>query len=180
MVEIKEHIIYDLLKTKYDRLGIDFVILSIDEDYEGLGTHKMAVLTAFNILNDRFTEYDFSVDVRPDEMVARECSMDELLADPPEYYVTRPEGNRSFNIPEPTPYWYAFLEPPYGTHYLKSDFEEFNNVLFPDKNDVEVYRWNDDFSDYFDAGKEWWGTGLWTAFDKSGKTMIVIAASLTD
>lgn len=69
----------------------------------------------------------------------------------------RAKGNRCFGVPQPIPYWYAFLEPPYGVPYLTSDFIKFNDVLFPFKDETEVYRWNDDFSNYFDDGKEWWG-----------------------
>ncbi|MDO4492182.1 MAG: hypothetical protein Q4B85_14065, partial [Lachnospiraceae bacterium] len=57
-------------------------------------------------------------------------------------------------------------------------YNRFNSILFP--NDIEVFRWNDDFSDYFDAGKEWWGTGLWSAYDEITKEITVIGASLTD
>lgn len=114
-------------------------------------------------------------------MTATESNIDELLKLPPDdYYDSRPKANRCFSIPAPLPYWFAFLEPPQGTPYLKSDFIEFNNVLFPDRKDVRVYRWNDDFSDYFDAGKEWWGTGLWTVSDVKNKVIVVIGASLTD
>ena len=31
---------------------------------------------------------------------------------------------------------------------------KFIDVLFPNKEDTEVYRWNDDFSDYFDTWTE--------------------------
>lgn len=46
--------------------------------------------------------------------------------------------------------------------------------------DTEVYRWNDDFSNYFDDGKEWWGTGLWSAYDKTTGVFVIIGASQTD
>lgn len=102
MKEIQEHKAYELLKKQYEEILLDYVILSIDTDYEGIETHKKAVIEAFN------------------------------------------------------------------------------HVLFPDKEQSEVYRWNNEFSDYFDEGKEWWGTGLWTIFDKITGIMVVIGASLTD
>lgn len=114
-------------------------------------------------------------------MLGMKSSIEELLQLPTDsYYDSRPRRDRSYNIPSPIPYWFAFLEPPYGTPYLKSDFVEFNNILFPNREDTEVYRWNDDFSNYFDTGKEWWGTGLWTIFDKTTGLIVVIGASLTD
>ncbi len=142
--------------------------LSIDEN-------KCA--EAFGILNRRFAEYEYSVDIRADEMRAEVCSVDEFLQLPS---AERRRGERNYTAPTPIPYWYAFLEPPQGTPYLNSDFAAFNDVLFPNREDMEIYRWNDGFSDYFDVGKEWWGTGLWSAYDKKADIMVVIGASLTD
>lgn len=181
MTEIKDHIAYGLLETKYDRVCLDYVILKSDEKYEGADTHKKAVIMAFSILNKRFENYEFAVNLRPDEMIAEKVSISELLELPPDSYDTRnAKSERNYSIPAKIPYWYAFLEPPFGTPYQTSDFVLFNESLFPNKEGVEVYRWNDDFSDYFDAGKEWWGTGLWTVYDENTKTMVVIGASLTD
>lgn len=71
------------------------------------------------------------------------------------YYGTKPDGNRCVDILEPIPYWLAFLEPPYRVLYVADDFKKLNNVLFPFSDSLEVYRWNDDFSNYFEDGKEW-------------------------
>lgn len=184
MREIEEHKAYELLKSKYEKVSIDYVIMSIDMDYEGLETHKKAIIEAFQILNNRNTGEsgeNYKIALEEEKMKAMASSMDELLQLPnDDYYDNRPKGNRSFSIPDPLPYWFAFLEPPYGVPYQKSDFIDFNNVLFPNKDHSEVYRWNDEFSDYFDDGKEWWGTGLWTIFDHITGLMVVIGASLTD
>lgn len=176
MTEIKDHIAYELLNTEYERVCLDYVILSSEEKYEGLETHKKAVIEAFHILNKRFEGYDYSIDIRPDEMTAVKISMDVFLELPPDDF----EKARSYTVPAQIPYWYAFLSPPQGTPYKASDFIEFNKNLLPDAENAEIYRWNDDFSDYFDAGKEWWGTGLWSVFDKTSDTVVVIGASLTD
>lgn len=37
-----------------------------------------------------------------------------------------------------------------------------------------------DWSNYFDAGKEWWGTFYWTVFNKKNNTIMVLGASETD
>lgn len=44
----------------------------------------------------------------------------------------------------------------------------------------EIFRWSDDWSNYFDAGKEWWGTYFWTVYNKQNNTIIVLGASATD
>lgn len=184
MVELKEHKVYKMLDSTYEGIGPNYVILLSEEEYKGIETHKKAVIEAFNIFNTRTivgNNYNFKVTIEPEKMSASLCSIEELLQLPKDdYYNSRPKGNRCFCIPQPTPYWYAFLEPPYGVPYLTSDFIKFNDVLFPFKKDVEVYRWNDDFSNYFDDGKEWWGTGLWSAYDKTTRVFVIIGASQTD
>lgn len=183
MTEIKDHIAYKLLETKYERICLDYVILSLDGDYEGVQTHKRAVIEAFAILKKRFELDDCYLDmnVDPDKMLSAESSIDELLELPPDSFTGRiPKGEGNYSAPTPIPYWYAFLEPPFAVKYTAADFDDFNNNLFPNRDGMKVYRWNDDFSDYFEAGKEWWGTGLWTAFDENTKVMVVIGASLTD
>lgn len=43
-----------------------------------------------------------------------------------------------------------------------------------------IYQWSDDWSNYFDAGQEWWGTFFWTVYDTQRQTVAVIGASTTD
>lgn len=184
MKEIIEHKAYELLNSRYDEVAIDYVIMSSDAAYEGMDTHKKAIIEAFEILNKRYDNGNtdkYRIEFETEKMKAISCSMEDLLQLPDDdYYDNRSKRNRGFSIPDPIPYWYAFLEPPYGVHYLKSDFIDFNDVLFPNKNGCEVYRWNDAFSNYFDEGKEWWGTGMWTVFDSITGYIVVIGASLTD
>lgn len=184
MTEVKNHKVYELLKNKFEEICLDYVILTSEEEYEGENTHRKAVIEAFQILNTRHVvgnHYNYKINIETDKMRASRSSIEELLELPcDDYYDSRPSGNRCYTIPSPLPYWYAFLEPPYGTSYLKSDFIVFNQILFPNKEETEVYRWNDDFSNYFDDGKEWWGTGLWTIYDKKTRVYVVIGASLTD
>jgi len=184
MIELKEHAVYSMLNTAYDEVALDYVILHSEEEYAGAETHKRAVIKAFDIIRTRMTAEDgcaCKMNIEPEKMQSALCSIDQLLQLPEDdYYSSRPAGSRCYAIPYPMPYWYAFLEPPYGTSYLTSDFLHFNNVLFPNREDTEVYRWNDDFSDYFDAGKEWRGTGLWSAYDKNTGIFVIIGASETD
>lgn len=179
MREIREHEAYELLKNKYERVYLDYVIMSTDMNYEGLETHKKAVIEAFDILNAR-NEY-LHIEYEPGMMRAVPIGMDEFLETPQDdYYDNRSKKNRTIPVYDPIPYWFAYLEPPYGVPYLRTDFASFNNVLFPNRESCEVYRWNDEFSNYFDDGKEWWGTGLWTIYDNKSGLMVVIGASLTD
>lgn len=81
----------------------------------------------------------------------------------------------------------AFLKPPHS--FGKSNmtnfdigklFLEFNEFLFDDINKIIVYSWQTDCSNYFDTGKEWWGSFFWTVYNPTKKWYIGIAASTTD
>lgn len=75
----------------------------------------------------------------------------------------------------------AFLYPPHENGYTGKDFARVNAALFPNgTNELEVYEWDADWSDYFDEGKEWWGTLCLTVFDKTLERFTVIFASSTD
>ena len=43
-----------------------------------------------------------------------------------------------------------------------------------------MYEWTTDWSDYFDEGREWWGTLCLTVYDKTLGRFAVILASATD
>ncbi len=88
-------------------------------------------------------------------------------------------GNSNFSY---MTYWRAFSQPPYNIPYSKQDFRKINSLLFPIqfRNDLEIYCWNDKFSNYFDDGKDWWGTTLWSVYGKWTKRFVIVGASLSD
>ncbi len=66
-------------------------------------------------------------------------------------------------------YAYAFSEPPYGIQLKPQAF----NQLFLGLTDelfkgfsapITIWEWTTDWSNYFDAGHEWWGSHLWTVY----------------
>lgn len=79
----------------------------------------------------------------------------------------------------------AYLDPPYG---LSGSQAEQNDVFFqiidewleglPEASDI--YAWSPDCSNYFDAGKEWWGCYFWTVHPAGSDRIVVIAASSSD
>jgi len=80
----------------------------------------------------------------------------------------------------------AFFNPPHTFGHDRTNYEiglfflEFNNILFDDINKITVYAWSTDCSNYFDAGKEWWGSHFWTVHNPTKDWYIGIAASTTD
>lgn len=80
----------------------------------------------------------------------------------------------------------AFLEPPYSTRIGKAIyghgkfFLDFCDLLFSDLSKIEIYKWSVDCSNYFDAGKEWWGSHFWTVYNPVKNIYIGATASTTD
>jgi hypothetical protein len=79
----------------------------------------------------------------------------------------------------------AFLDPPYRLRIARSEattlFQGINRELFGGLTDELVVRsWPTDWSNYFDAGLDWWGTFYWTVYVGRTNRLIVIAASSTD
>jgi hypothetical protein len=82
-------------------------------------------------------------------------------------------------------YAHAFTDPPYSLAGSRQEvqrlFAEFARVFFDDFSpQLVVYSWTTDWSNYFDAGHEWWGSSLWTVFVPSKKRLIWVGASTTD
>ncbi|MBQ9359281.1 MAG: hypothetical protein IJT95_07035, partial [Abditibacteriota bacterium] len=75
----------------------------------------------------------------------------------------------------------AFLCPPWGSDHGERDFDRVNAALFPRGiSGLTAYEWTTDWSDYFDDGREWWGTLCLTVHDSLTDRFAVILASATD
>lgn len=80
-------------------------------------------------------------------------------------------------------YIHAFTDPPYG---LRCPDDEKLDIclqtmtrLFGDLSSFTIRKWSTDWSNYFDAGNEWWGAYLWTLVSDDGRGWWV-GASTTD
>lgn len=179
MKELVENEIYTILANEYSKLLLDYVLFSFNEEYCGQKSHKKAVIEAIAVFNARrrvgnsFEHPYFYVD--ESKMYCMKYSIKDF------FYDNDTWGNREFPYPYMT-YWRAFSEPPYPTPYSKEDFYKINSLLFPVqfRNDLEIFCWNDEFSNYFDDGKDWWGTALWSVYDKQAKRFVILGASLND
>jgi hypothetical protein len=78
------------------------------------------------------------------------------------------------------------LNPPYAlkcgdTIYEQGKyFIDFCQFLFTDLNNICIFKWGTDCSNYFDDGKEWWGTHFWTIYNPEKDWFIGVLASTTD
>jgi hypothetical protein len=80
-------------------------------------------------------------------------------------------------------YAYAFTEPPYSLRLTRRRvielFAEALHRFLPglDAPGTALYRWPTDWSSYFDAGREWWGSFAWTYGASSGEIVAVFAST---
>tara|TARA_R100001132_G_scaffold27455_1_gene33721 strand:- start:17013 stop:17204 length:192 start_codon:yes stop_codon:yes gene_type:complete len=63
---------------------------------------------------------------------------------------------------------------------LRELFDKFLNVIICGSEDSIIFQWPTNWSNYFEAGDEWWGSFLWSVSNPDGNQIVVIAASTTD
>ncbi|MBO7519383.1 MAG: hypothetical protein J6T73_01275, partial [Clostridia bacterium] len=161
---VAEDPFYGIIAEYPDRVT-DFCIVKENVGYRGYQSHWRALKSACKILffDEGETIWDYDIG----NADGAEISVSEFLAPA--------ARGKKLN------YRGAFLHPPFGDCYTDSDFERINAVLFPNGTDnLEIYKWTTDWSDYFDDGHEWWGALCLTVYDKSLDRFAVILASATD
>jgi len=94
-------------------------------------------------------------------------------------------GPSSWSIPTVDGYKTAFFHPPYGLQGSASAnaelFAAINRyVLGAELKDAEIFSWSTDWSNYFDAGNEWWGAFYWTIRPIDSEWIVAVGASSTD
>ena len=157
--------VYDVL-AEYPECAVEYCIVKDDLPYYGYISHWRALVLACqkHFESDGEGEawnYDFG------KATAAQIESSELFAPS--------DKSKELN------YRRAFLHPPYETSYTGADFDRVNAALFPAGTDaLEVYKWSDDWSDYFDDGHEWWGALCLTVYDKRLDRFCIILASATD
>jgi len=151
------------LIEEYPDIVVDYAIVPADEPYRDYESHWEALTKgALQILGDEW-KLNFNVG----KITAKVIN--------PELLFAPAEENGEMN------YRKAFLQPPYPISYTDADFERVNAVLFPNgTEELEVFKWSTDWSDYFADGNEWWGTLCLTVYDASMQRFVVIMASATD
>lgn len=177
MHELTDDIFYEYIK-KYDILLLDYVLLSADDEYSGENSHKKAVATAILALNSRkrvgnmFNPPDFYVDET--KMCCEKCDTENFFKISPKRKV--------YDYWTYSDVFLSFDCNPYPVPYTEEDYNKVNYVLFPEcyRKDLEIYRWNDSFSNYFDYGNDCLGTAMWSIYDRHMNRFIIIGSSITD
>ena len=183
---------------------VDYHLLSDDKPYEGMKSHREALRSVFERLAEESIENKESArsmfgDDYADKLHPLIFDIDKAqasLLDPqvffycPNIVKTDYYGSVFYdaewepndeNFGTTVPYWYALMEPVQGRRNKPEDFRKVNEVLFPNGTDaLDIYEWTTDWSDFFDAGHEWYGACCWSVYDKTRNRYAVMLVSATD
>lgn len=200
-MHVIEDQVFEKAQKRYQDHCLDIVLMDAKGVYEGICAHKEAVILAMSSdafsklrgLNLKMSDFHFEMmefeQVEPSRFFEHCSPLKTGSHKMSEFeYVDGYEENEHYALGTKSAdsikirYCHAWLNPPHLTNYSIEDFESFNDALFPNGRDhLEIYRWKDNFcDDYFKWGKEWWGTGLWSVYDKTLGRFIIIGASQTD
>jgi hypothetical protein len=168
------------------------------------GAHRAAALLTLDTLRRRLDSYFerllqsadyrkrkrdefFAIKIEPARLTGKRITVDEFLG---------PWWNRAkcnFGArDEMCGYAYAFFDPPYCLSYRSSGkactdqsaaelFRTCTDECFAGFADqLVVFEWSGDCSNYFDAGNEWWGSFFWTVQVPGRDHLLGVAASTTD
>ena len=163
LTELTNDIFYKEYK-KYPDCVLDYCIIKNYSPYTHLNSHKKAVIFAMEKWKKKYKS-EFDIFYNPKKMNASKIDS--------KYFFEESLTNNS--------YYYLFSNPPHGSNYNTKDFNKINNILFPNgRENLEIYEWSTDWSNYFDDGLEWWGTKCVSIYDNELNRFVVIGASATD
>jgi hypothetical protein len=187
MNEVKNDIFYDYIKQydsdcEYHFVGeVEYHLLKSDKPYEGLQSHRKALIAVFERLYPLTYDIDKAQPTSLDTNAFFYC---------PDVINTDYHGNAIYdaewkpnddNFGTTVPYWYALMEPIHGKRKKPDDFKKINEILFPNGTDIlEIYEWTTDWSEFFDDGHEWYGACCYSIYDKSMDRYVVVLVSATD
>ena len=72
----------------------------------------------------------------------------------------------------------SFLDAPQGAAGTEEEFNQLNDRLFPDKDHLHIYLWNNEFTNYYNNGRYWNGAYVWSVYDEKRKRFTVFDARL--
>lgn len=183
---------------------VNYQLLSDNQPYEGMKSHREALRFVFDLLvKQSIEDIETARIMKGNDVADRLCPLvyeidkaEPSSLDPqvffycPNIVKTDYYGNVWYdaqwepndgNFGTTVPYWYALMEPVHGRKNKPEDFRKVNEALFPNGTDsLDIYKWTTDWSDYFDAGHEWYGACCWSVYDKTLNRYIVMLVSATD
>lgn len=210
MQKIDNDAFYEYIKqydsdSGYHIVGtVEFHLLCDDKSYEGINSHREALRFLFDWIVEKSIEDKENAriilgDDMADQLHPLVYDIDKAQPYPlnPQlffycpniiktdyycnvWYDTEWKLNNK-NCGTAVPYWYALMEPVYDRRNKPEDFKKINEALFPNgTNALDIYEWTTDWSNFFDAGHEWYGACCWSVYDKTLSRYVVMLVSATD
>ena len=198
MVEVSPDADLVALLANFDENGgvLDYVTLRTEAAVASPQLHRAAALAGIAAIDRRLekqAEARASEDDPAGQFFRLKWDESKLSGEPVSFATfwgtddvrPKPIGQHAWSIPNVDGYKTAFFHPPHGLrcsdHEGEVLFDRINVlVLSPDATGCEIFSWSTDWSNYFDAGKEWWGAFYWTVRPMGSDSIIVIGASTTD
>ena len=186
------------LLAKYDDSGgvLDYVFLEAETEGSPELLHRAAALAGMAAIDRRLEQWAISHTSKehPIEIFFR-VRWDEtkLTGEPVPFSIfwgtddvePKSVGHNAWAIPDIDGYKTTFFHPPYHLHVSAHEgaelFADINGYIFGDDPErAEIFSWSTDWSNYFEAGHEWWGAFFWTVRPAGSQRFVVIGASSTD
>ncbi|MEM7346589.1 MAG: hypothetical protein AAF485_20290 [Chloroflexota bacterium] len=184
---IREIIASDELSSLFERFhsvggAVDYILIDPGTHQPSEALHQIAAIVCMELLNDKDPSSRWCCDYDTSQMYAEPINISKFLGsyfDTDTHRIIRPKSYPDLG------YAFAFSSPPYG---LRVSLEEVNELflainthLFNNFSDaLDIYQWSTNWSNYFIAGNEWWGSFFWTIHNKSRDFIVVVGASETD
>lgn len=180
------------LLAKFEESGgvLDYVILRAEAGMTPSQLHRAAALAGIAVIDNRLKK---RAEAPPYPVERLKWDESKLTGEPVSFasfwgtddVMPKQLSPHTQGIPDIDGYKTAFFHPPYHLHMPMQEgeilFDRINKfVLGPDPTGCEIVSWSTDWSNYFDAGNEWWGAFYWTVRPKSSNSIVVIGASSTD
>ncbi len=178
------------LQTHWAASGVvDFAAFVAPDRLEGEALHRQATIQAHRFFGGEMRSEPVALaQISTAEFLGTLTTSEGALDRPGSFLEARAHAlatKGSFSTNPDEGFLYAFSDPPYGLGLNPTEaqriFDAIIDGLFGGfRDDLEILRWSNDWSNYFDAGHEWWGAFWWTIHDPSRKTLIAVAASASD
>jgi len=162
-----------VLRTDYDELDQSGVEIGLEEFLGPFYDFELRKPFVRGLIDNNTINSYFYFD--QEETVDNKVEINERVKD---YESKFPNRNGNFVN--------AFMEPPYSMQTGKTIKEkgeyliDFLNYFFSDFDELEIMKWSTDCSEFFNAGKEWWGTYFWTVYNPTKEWYVGICGSETD
>ena len=169
-----------------------------DEEYDGLNSHQEAVLEFLNYSSRLCAGWSWRIkeglivskkiyaqklyEFREEKNIYTDIRFFDKMKKYP-IYVNK-EMMKAKRI-TPESFWAddgiyrtSFLEATQGAEGTEEEFNQLNDRLFPDKDHLYIYLWNNEFTNYYNEGRYWDGAYVWSVYDEKRKRFTVFDARL--